>query len=108
MILDIVGVITTSKLGILKTFQGGLFQPPPSCQIGLIMSSRVIVEVFFLEGVPYDDFRWWTFVNQNLLFYFFQIILKIIISITKVIVAMIRPTALIIRAKRNNVDFIFC
>ena len=28
MFLDIVGVITTSKLGILKTFQGGgLFQP---------------------------------------------------------------------------------
>ena len=27
MFLDIVGVITTSKLSILKTFQGGLFNP---------------------------------------------------------------------------------
>ena len=34
MFLDIVGVITTSKLSILSTFEGGLFQPPP-------MSSRV-------------------------------------------------------------------
>ena len=36
MFLDILGVITTSKLGILKTFQGGgaVSAPPP-------MSSRV-------------------------------------------------------------------
>ena len=35
MFLDIVGVITTSKLSILETFQGGLLEPPPF-QIGLI------------------------------------------------------------------------
>ena len=34
MFLDIVGVITTSKLCILSTFQGGLSAPPP-CQVGL-------------------------------------------------------------------------
>jgi len=38
-----VGVITTSKLSILKTFQGGLLEPP-------LMSNRVnkgTVDVFF-------------------------------------------------------------
>ena len=34
MFLDIVGVITTSKLSILSTFQGGAVSAPP-------MSSRV-------------------------------------------------------------------
>ena len=37
MFLDIVGVITTSKLSILSTFQGGLREPPP-CQVGLTLS----------------------------------------------------------------------
>ena len=35
MFLDIVGVITTSKLSILSTFQGGAVSAPPP------MSSRV-------------------------------------------------------------------
>ena len=37
MFLDIVGVITTSKLSILSTFQGGLPEPTP-------MSSRVNIQ----------------------------------------------------------------
>ena len=36
MFLDIVGVITTSKLSILSTFQGGGSGSPPPCQVGLI------------------------------------------------------------------------
>ena len=36
MFLDIVGVITTSKLSILSTFQGGAVSAPPPCQVGLI------------------------------------------------------------------------
>ena len=35
MFLDIVGVITTSKLSILSTFQGGGCFSPPPCQVGL-------------------------------------------------------------------------
>ena len=35
MFLDIVGVITTSKLSILSTFQGGAVSAPPPCQVGL-------------------------------------------------------------------------
>ena len=34
MFLDIVGVITTSNISILKTFQGGLLEPP-------LMTNRV-------------------------------------------------------------------
>ena len=34
MFLDIVGVITTSKLSIFNTFQGGAVSAPP-CQVGL-------------------------------------------------------------------------
>ena len=40
MFLDMVGVITTSKLSILSTFQGGLPEPPP-------MSSRVNNKIIF-------------------------------------------------------------
>ena len=45
MFLDILGVITTSKLSILNTFQGGLLEPP-------LMSSRVnIVPIILLQIV---------------------------------------------------------
>ena len=44
MFLDIVGVIITSKLSILSTFQGGA-QPPP-CQVGLMK----LFPSFELEG----------------------------------------------------------
>ena len=44
MFLDIVGVITTSKLSILSTFQGGAPGAPPPCQVGLRM-------FFFLNGI---------------------------------------------------------
>ena len=41
MFLDIVGVITISKLSILSTFKGGAVSAPP-CQVGL--SSYLLVE----------------------------------------------------------------
>ena len=42
MFLDMVGVITTSKLSILSTFQGGIPEPPS-------MSSRVNLEAIQSE-----------------------------------------------------------
>ena len=43
MFQDIVGIITTSKLGIFKTFQGGRLFQPPSCQIGL---RKTLLKIF--------------------------------------------------------------
>ena len=49
MFLDIVGVITTSKLSILKTFQGGAPGAPTPCQIGLmcVNISNVYQHLFY-------------------------------------------------------------
>ena len=49
MFIDIVGLITTSKLSILKTFQGGLLKPPPPCKIGFIASLYLFEFSFFYK-----------------------------------------------------------
>ena len=45
MFLDIVGVITTSKLNILSTFQGGLREPTPPCQVGLKVINMIAAKL---------------------------------------------------------------
>ena len=55
MFLDIVGVITTSKLSILKTFQGGAPGAPPPCQIGLIICDQSLSNVHVHRG----RYCWW-------------------------------------------------
>ena len=55
MFLDIVRVITTSKLGILRTFQGGgLFQPPLMSNRNkcLQVSSSVVKRCSYLKFTP--------------------------------------------------------
>ena len=47
MFLDMVGVITTSKLSILSTFQGGAVSAPPPCQVGL----RYIYSITLCQNV---------------------------------------------------------
>ena len=52
MFLDIVEVITTSKLNIFKTFQGGGSWSHPSCQIGLTLKENKLRSDSLL-----DDFQ---------------------------------------------------
>ena len=61
MFLDIVGFITTSKISILKTFQGGGSWSPPSCQIGLRPRKVLLsfeVSFYKIENLIWEnDFR---------------------------------------------------